>query len=85
MSIKTGLPFFLTFCCSIIPIFGIIDHYSIMENFKKIGKNKNKLKQYTLKIMKILRTASLGSNFTGSYKKGCKVLDGNRKGTFNFR
>ena len=34
--------------------------------FKKLGKNKNK---YTLKIMKILRTASLGSNFTGSYKK----------------
>ena len=34
---------------------------------KKLGKNKNKLR--TLKIKKILRTASLGSNFTGSYKK----------------
>ena len=33
MSIKTGLLFFLTFCCIIIPIFGIIDHYYIMENF----------------------------------------------------
>ena len=37
-----------------------------MGNFKKIGTN---LEQYTLKIVKILRTASLGSNFTGSYKK----------------
>ena len=27
------------------------------------------LEQYTLKIMKILRTLSLGSNFTGSYTK----------------
>ena len=35
-------------------------------------KNKNKLitkEQYILKIMKILRTASLRSNFTGSYTK----------------
>ena len=33
MSIKTGLLFFLTFYCIIIPIFGITDHYCIMENF----------------------------------------------------
>ena len=25
-------------------ISGIIDHYCIMENFKKLGKNKNKLR-----------------------------------------
>ena len=29
----------------------------------------NNQEQYTLKIMKILKTANLGSNFTGSYKK----------------
>ena len=67
MSIKTGLFFFLTFCCIITPISGIIDHYCIMENLTTNSE------QYTLKIMKILRTASLGSNFTGSYKrKECK-------------
>ena len=27
--------FFLTFCCIITPISGIIDHYYIMENWKK--------------------------------------------------
>ena len=40
-----------------------------MENFKKSGENKTKKEQYTLKIMKILRTTSLGYSFTGSYKK----------------
>ena len=45
-----------------------------MENFLKNGKNKNKLKKYTLKITKILRAASLGPNFTGSYKKRVQVL-----------
>ena len=35
MSIKTGLFFFLTFCCIIIPISGNIDPYCIMKNFKK--------------------------------------------------
>ena len=38
-----------------------------------VWKKKNK-EQYTQKFMKILRTASLGSNFTGSYKKGCISL-----------
>ena len=42
MSIKTGLLFFLTFCCINTTISGIIDHYCIMENFKKSGKNNNK-------------------------------------------
>ena len=37
-----------------------------MENLKKIVKNKDKVRtQYTLKIMKILKTASAGSNLTG--------------------
>ena len=44
MSIKTGLFFFLTFFCIITPISGIIDHYCIMENFKKSRENKNKLR-----------------------------------------
>ena len=37
---------------------------------KKTGKKYEQIKnKYTLKIMKILRSASQGSNFTGSYKK----------------
>ena len=36
------------------------------KNWEKIRTNEE---QYILKFMKILRTASLGSNFTGSYKK----------------
>ena len=43
MSIKTGLFSFLTFCCTVTAIFGIIDHYYIMENKKKLGKIKIKL------------------------------------------
>ena len=41
-----------------------------MENLKK---NREKIRtnkeQYTVKIMKISRIASLGSNVTGSYEK----------------
>ena len=44
MSIKIGLFFFLTFCCIITPIFGIIDHSCTTENFKKLVKNTNKLR-----------------------------------------
>ena len=44
MSIKTGLLFFLTFRCIIFPIFGIIDHYCIMENLKKIGRREEQIK-----------------------------------------
>ena len=45
MSIKTGLFLFLTLCCIITLISGIIDHYCIMEkNFKISGKNKKKLR-----------------------------------------
>ena len=44
MSNKTGLFFFLTFCCIIIPISGIIiDHYCIMEIKKKIREIKDKV------------------------------------------
>ena len=44
MSIKTGLFFFLTFCCLITQISGIIDHYCIMKFFKKSGEIMNKLR-----------------------------------------
>ena len=44
----------------------------IFDRFSKQNKKRKKYEQikneYTLKIMKILRTASQGSNFTGSYK-----------------
>ena len=35
MNIKTGIFFCLTFCCIIIPIAGIIDHFYVMENLIK--------------------------------------------------
>ena len=38
MCIKTVLFFFQTFCIIIILISGIIDHYCIMENLKKIAR-----------------------------------------------
>ena len=70
MRIKTGLFFFLSFCCIITPIAGIIDRYCITENIKNNrGKWEQIKNKYTLKIMNILRTASIGSHFTASYKK----------------
>ena len=45
MNIKTGVFFFLTFCCIITPISGIINHYYVMENFKKIGRKKEQIKK----------------------------------------
>ena len=45
----------------------IMDHHCIMENLKKSVENKNKLRTIYPKNKE--RTASLGSNFTGSYKK----------------
>ena len=43
-----------------------------MENLLKNKETiRTNLEQYTLEIMKILRTSSLGSTFTGSYKKEC--------------
>ena len=44
MSIKTGLFFFLTSCCIIILIFGIIDHYWIMEDLKKNWRKVEQIK-----------------------------------------
>ena len=44
MSIKTVLFFFLTFCCIIILISGIIDHYCFKENLKKIGRKSEQIK-----------------------------------------
>ena len=43
------------------------------EKFKKIRKKQEQIKSniYTLKIINILRTASLESNFTGSFWKEC--------------
>ena len=70
MRIKTGLFFFLLFCCIITPISGIIDRYCITENIKKnLGKWEQIKNKYTLKIMNILRTAGIGSHFTASYEK----------------
>ena len=69
-ALKQVFFFFLTFCSIIASISGIIDHYCITEKFlKNREKIRTNWEQYTLKIMKILRRASLGSNFTGSYKK----------------
>ena len=70
MCIKTGLFFLMAFFCIITPISGIINHYCIIENVKENWeKIRTNLEQYTLKIMKISKTASLRSNFTASYKK----------------
>ena len=69
ISITKDLFFFLTFCCIILRFLVLQIITVLWEIFKKSGKTKNKLRTYTLKIMKGLRTASLGSNFTGSYKK----------------
>ena len=44
--------------------------YCSMENLKKNwGRIRTNWEQHIPKIIKILRTASLGSNFTGSYIK----------------
>ena len=39
-----------------------------------MGKNKNKFKAIYPKIMENLRAASLGYNFTGSYKKSVSIF-----------
>ena len=39
-----SISFFLHEHCLIPPISSIIDHYCIIENLKKSGKNKNKLR-----------------------------------------
>ena len=40
-----------------------------MENLKKSGENKNKLRTIYPRNQENLRTASIESNITGSYKK----------------
>ena len=57
MSIETGVSFFLTFCCNITPIPGITDNYCIMENFKKSGKNQNKLRTIYSKNHKYFKSS----------------------------
>ena len=61
--------------CIITPSSCIINYYCIIENFlenwEKIRKKIRTIYIYTLKIIKILKTASLDFNFTGSYKKEC--------------
>ena len=64
------LPDFLLFH---YPTSNIKDHYCIMEDKKNLRKNEKKL--IYLKIIKILRTTSLGSNFTSFYKTKSVVQD----------
>ena len=57
MNIKTGLFFFLTFCCIITPISGIINYYNVLK--KNLAENKNKLrKMYPNNHKKILEQQS---------------------------
>ena len=78
MSMKTGLFFFLTFCYIITPIFGI--YYTSLlcygnlkkkqkKKKKKTGENRTNQEQYALEVRKTFTTASLGSNFSGYYKR----------------
>ena len=62
MIVKTSLFFFLTFCCVIIPISGIIDQYCIMGKSKKIGK-KNKLRTICPKNHENFKNSKLGVQF----------------------
>ena len=70
MSIKTGLFFLSDF---LLFHYSNFWYYRSLLYYVKFLKNREKIKinqeQYTLKIMKILRTTYLGSNFTVSYKK----------------
>ena len=70
MSIKTGLFFLSDF---LLFHYSNFWYYRSLLYYVKFLKNQEKIKinqeQYTLKIMKILRTTYLGSNFTVSYKK----------------
>ena len=66
MSIKTGSVFF-----SDLLIYHYSDfwYYRSLLYYEKLKKNREKIRTIYLKIMKVLRTVSQGSNFTGSYKK----------------
>ena len=60
------LSHFLLYHYSDFWCYRLLYYGKFLKNREKIRTN---LEQYILKIMKILRTASLRSNFTGSYKK----------------
>ena len=70
MSIKTGRFYFLTFCCIITSISGIIGHYCIMENLKKSGKNKNKLRTIYPKNHENFKNSKPRIQFYWFLKKG---------------
>ena len=67
MSIKTGLSDFLLYHYSNFWYYRSLLYYGKFK--KKLEEAKNKLRKCTLKIMKILRVASLGASFTSSYRK----------------
>ena len=47
----------------------VVFYTSSIYDRKKLGENKNKLRTIYPRNQEKLRTASIGSNFTGSYKK----------------
>ena len=69
MSIKTGLSDFLLYHYSNFWYYRSLLYYGKLKKKKKMKETTNKLRKCTLKIMKILRVASLGSSFTSSYRK----------------
>ena len=65
----------------VLSLFRFLDYRSLQfytKKIKKLGEHKSKLRTtYPIKIIKILRTASLGLNFTGSFNP---IQDGGQKG-----
>jgi len=53
----------------------LLHAYSRTTASSQLRENKQKLDSLRLKILKKLRTASLNSEFTGSYKKKCTEKD----------
>ena len=47
----------------------VVFYTSSIYDREKLGENKNKLRTIYPRNQEKLRTASIGSNFTGSYKK----------------
>ena len=62
MSIKTGLYFLSDFPLYHYSNFWYCNSYCIMENLKKSGKHKDKLRATHPKNLENFTTASLGSN-----------------------
>ena len=69
-------PFFLSY--SLLHYYSDFWYYRSLLCYGKFKKNWEKIRtnyeQYTLKIMKILRTALLGFSFTSSYKKVSVII-----------